>query len=93
MNPHNYLDHVLANYFAVDLGLSEEDAVTALKHDLSSSPELKTGLKTDVRAALDDSAFSWQRAFARHNVVTIEDEAAAKRYAVELLGWAANELA
>lgn len=84
MNQYEYIDHVLGNYFAVSLGHSEGEAITALLGHMTASPEMANGLRKQVAAALVDQDYSWSRAFSEHDVLTIEDEADARRYAVKL---------
>ncbi len=92
MSAQSHLDPVLANYFAVDLALLEAEGAAFLKRDLSSSPELRSGLKVELRKALSDFSYSWQGALERHDVVQMENEAQARSYAAKLLGWATIDL-
>jgi hypothetical protein len=86
MMRYDYIDHVLANYFAVDIGYSEQEAIDVLRQDMAASPELAVGLRRDAQNALLDDSFSWLEAFAKYDVVTIDGESEARQYARELLG-------
>jgi hypothetical protein len=86
MSQYEYIEHALANYFAAGIGQSEEDAVGTLQRHMAASPELADGLRSEVRQALADPAYSWRDALAEHDVLTVEDEGEARQYARKLLG-------
>ncbi len=86
MTRYEYIDYVLANYFAVGIGHSEQEAIEALRKDLATSPELAAGLRRDAQQALADESCSWSEAFAEYDVVTIEDEDEARQYGRKLFG-------
>jgi len=86
MSKYEYIDHVLANYFAASIGQSEEEALEALRRHMVQSPELAAGLRSDMQQALADRTYSWREVFAENDVLTIEDEGEARQYAQRLLG-------
>lgn len=85
MKRYDYLDHVLANYFAVGIGHSEQEAIDALRRDLAVSSELAAGLRRDAQQALADEAYPWREVLAEYDVLTIEDEGEARQYGAKLL--------
>ena len=85
MSRYEYVDHVLANYFAVGVGLSEEEGVASLRQHLSASRELANGFRADLQAAIEDSTYSWREALSKNGVVEIGNEDEAKAYARNLL--------
>ena len=85
MSQHQYIDHVLANYFAVGIGQSEEEAIDALRRHIATSPELAAGLRSDMQQALDDPSYSWCAVLSEYDVLTLDDEAAARDYAKRML--------
>lgn len=92
MSQYGYVDHVLANYFAAGVGLSEEEGMASLRQHLSASQELSNGFRVDLRAALNDSTYSWSEALAENDVVVIENEDEAKAYARKLLWPSVSEV-
>ncbi len=86
MSQYEYIDHVLANYFASNLGHSEEEAVEALRTHLAASSELTAGLRGDVQRALVDSTYSWRKVLVENDVLVMDDEDEARQYAAGLLG-------
>jgi hypothetical protein len=85
MSQYGYVDHVLANYFAAAVGLSEEEGAASLRQHLSASRELSDGFRADLQAAFEDPGYSWREALAENDVVVIENEGEAKAYARKLL--------
>jgi hypothetical protein len=85
MSRYGYVDHVLANYFAARVGLSEEEGVASLRQHLSASRELSEGFRADLQAALGDPAYSWREALAENDVIVFENEVDAEVYARKLL--------
>lgn len=88
MTHYEYIDYVLANYFAAGNELTEQEGIKALREHLVANAEFAAGLRREVQQALADTTYSWREAFAEHDVVTIEGEDEARRYARRLLGTA-----
>lgn len=84
MSRYEYIDHALANYFASEIGHSEEEAIRALRSHMAASPELANGLRTDVQQATVDDTYSWQEVLAEFDVLTASDEEEAAQYARKL---------
>jgi hypothetical protein len=86
MMRYEYIDHVLASYFAADIGASDAEAIQLLRRHLAASPTLEANLQDEVRRALNDPSFSWREVLAAHDVLTVENEAEAKSYVEDLFG-------
>ena len=85
MMSYEYIDHVLANYFATSIGHTEQEAIDALRRDLAASPELAAGLRRDAQGVLADASYSWKKSLEDYDVLTVEDEDEARRYGRSLL--------
>lgn len=85
MTKYEYLDHLLANYFAVPLGSSDEEGLAQLRTAMHASVDLAQGVRGDVRQALGDNSMHWREVFADFEVAHFDDEIAAREYAHELL--------
>lgn len=82
---HDYIDHVLANYFSSTSELSEDEATSELRGDLAKSKELKSNLETEVLRALSDPSFSCLRKLEEYDVAFFRDERDAKKYLKKIL--------
>ena len=85
MTHYEYVEHVLANYFAVAIGNSDQEAIDALRRDLAASSELSAGLRRDAQRALLDESYSWREVLAEYEVLITEDEEEARQYGKKLL--------
>jgi hypothetical protein len=85
MTHYEYIDHVLANYFAVGIGSSDQEAIAALRRDLAASCELLAGLRRDAQRVLSDESYSWREVLAEYEVLITEDEQEARQYGKKLL--------
>lgn len=85
MANYEYIDHVLANYFSANGGQSEEEAMSALRKHVASSPELASSLHRELQHALKDVAFSWKQVLAERDVLFTESEEEARVYARKIL--------
>ena len=81
----NYINYVLASYFAVAIGSSEEEAISALRKHLAESPEFARDLKAELMLSFDSRHFSWQEVLDANNVLFLETEEAARNYALSIL--------
>lgn len=86
MTKYEYLDHVLANYFAVPIGLSEEQGLADLRASMAQSEVLSKGVREDLRKALTDEALVWHDVLAEFEVARFDDDVKARTYARKLLG-------
>lgn len=86
MTTYEYLDHALANYFAVSAGMSEEQAVTELRLAMAQSDQLAMGVRHDIAVALADDALSWLDVLADSEVGRFNNEDEARDFARRMLG-------
>ncbi len=82
---YEYVDYVLANYLNVEIGHSEEEAITILCAHLASNATLCSGVRAHMKNAFSDEKFSWKEALSSNGVATFENEAEAREYAYNLL--------
>jgi hypothetical protein len=82
---YDYIGYVLANYFNVNIGDSEEGAISGLQADLVRNTVLSNGLRSDMESALNDSNYSWKAILEECNVFWAESEDAARSYAKHIL--------
>jgi hypothetical protein len=85
MTKYEYLDHVLANYFAVPIGFSEEQGLAELRASMARSEVLSKGVREDIRQALADESLAWHDVLAEFEVARLEDDGKARAYARNLL--------
>ena len=85
MTNYEYLNHVLANYFSVNVGeANEERAIQEVRQAMSESPQYAEGLRADLLSALADPGLSWRSVFAEFEVAHIESEQEASAYAISI---------
>ncbi len=86
MTNYEYLNHVLANYFSVNVGeANEERAILEVRQAMSESPQYAEGLRADLLSALADPELSWKSVLAEFDVAHIESEQEASAYAINIL--------
>lgn len=82
---YEYVEYVLASYLSSGIGLSEEDAVAALRMHLNSNSEFRTNFRSELQRSIADESFSWCRALKEQNVIEMADEESARSYVKRLL--------
>lgn len=86
MTKYEYLDHVLANYFAVPTGFSEGQGLADLRASMAQSEVLSKGVREELRQALTDESLAWHDVLAEFEVARFDDGDKARAYARNLFG-------
>lgn len=82
---YEYVEYVLATYLASGVGLSEDEAIDALRAHIESNPEFGAKFRADLRQALSDNAYSWTSVLENFDVLTETDENTARSYVKAIL--------
>lgn len=86
MTDYEYLNHVLASYFSVNVGdANEERSIQEVRRAMSESPKYAEGFRVDLLSALAAPELSWKSALAEFEVAHIESEQEARAYAINIL--------
>lgn len=75
----------MTNYLSTSVGHSEDEAISILRKDLESSPELAKGVMADLEKAFGDRDFSWREVMAEYDVISADSEEEAHAYAKKIL--------
>lgn len=84
MKDYSMIHGILAAVFASDLGRSDKEA-NDLFQEMLASAEYKRQFGEVLVAAFQDPDFSWEAALNEYEIYPADDEADAKKYAVEIL--------
>jgi hypothetical protein len=84
MTTYQTLDKLISSTYAVDTGLSEEQAEKLYLRMLENEA-WRDKLAAEVEAAFLDESFSWSEFFERHDVYSAENEFEARQYAERII--------
>ena len=84
MESYKLIQSVLGGIYGAQVGLDDEEAISALRKDLRHPP-FKKGIEAELRQAFLDKNLSWVKLLDDCEVAYFESEAEAKEIAKELL--------
>jgi hypothetical protein len=75
MEPHQfpYIETTLANYFGVNVGYSETEAIAKLRSHLSND-SFRVGLRDELVSAFADTNVSWREILSFYEVAYVSTE-------------------
>jgi len=79
------LEHIIAYYLGVNVGYSEDEAVTRIRDSLSQNSSLAISYRNELSTALAETEFSWKDTFSRYEAFDADTEEEARSYAREFL--------
>lgn len=84
MESYKLIQSVLGGIYGAQVGLNDEEAITAFKKDLQHTP-FREGIEAELKKAFSDESLSWVKLMDDCEVSFFETEEDAKSFAKELL--------